>query len=90
MLEVKFETRASRFLVRLPAKQFGQIDRKIAALADDPHPPDCKKLAGFIFWRVDIGEYRIIYLPIGSVLHIPIIGKRNDGEIFRQLKRLAR
>ena len=38
--------------------------------------------------RADIGEYRIIYRYDDDVLYAPTVGKRNDDDVYRQLRRL--
>jgi mRNA interferase RelE/StbE len=38
------------------------LEREIAALADDPRPPGCLKLVGHKdYWRVRVGDWRIVY-----------------------------
>ena len=80
--------RSRKFLDSLPPKQFRQVVNKIFALMEDPEPPDSKVLAGFPYRRADIGEYRIIYRIEGDILKVTLIGKRNDDEIYRELRRL--
>jgi mRNA interferase RelE/StbE len=42
------------------------------------------------FFRVDVGEYRIIYKihEAENMVLMPIIGKRNDGEVYKKFKRM--
>ena len=89
MLRPKLEPSARKFVEKRPPKHRGQIVRKIAALCENPLPPDSKKLAGYSLYRADIGEYRITYRVEDSVLHVYVIGKRNDDEVYKQLKRLG-
>ena len=88
MLALGLGSAAQRFLRKLPPKHFYQVDRKVTALRADPFPQDSKVLKGYPYHRADVGEYRIIYKIIGSVLHVPIIGKRNDDEVYRKLKHM--
>ena len=87
MLAINLGRRARRFVDRLPPKQAGQIDRKLENLRNDPYPPDSKSI-GNIWRRADIGEYRIIYTADVNMLHVPIIGKRNDDEIYRRWQKM--
>ena len=74
-----------------------QIAAQIAKLRINPHPQDSKKLHGTDLLRVDSGEYRIIYrlsnqLDPGTgrdeqILNIDVIGKRNDDEVYRRIRR---
>ena len=44
-------------------------------------------LRGYPFYRIDVGEYRVIYDLDGDVVRIILIGKRNDDEVYRRLRR---
>lgn len=62
MYEVFLERRAERDLKRLAAKEFQRIIREIKALADNPRPSGCRKIAGSESdWRIRVGDYRVIY-----------------------------
>lgn len=89
MPRVDLHKSAVRFLDRLPPKQKRQVAVRIANLARDPAPQDAKLLKGFEhpFRRADMGEYRIVYLVLDDVLHVLVVGKRNDYEVYRQLRR---
>jgi len=87
-LKLLLERRAVGFLDDLPAKQFRQIVLKVFALLKDPEAPDTKQLVGYSYRRADVGEYRIVYRVDGEDLKIILNGKRNDDEVYKQLKRL--
>ena len=79
------------FLKGLQPKISAQIARKIFALNLDPLPSDSKALVGYPnHFRVDIGEYRIVYsyVPSDDLVQIILVGKRNDDEVYKRLKRL--
>ena len=60
-----------KFLSTLPPKQFRQVYTKILGLRRDPMPNDYIKLSGAgERYRVDIGEYRIIYFFQETVVFI--------------------
>jgi mRNA interferase RelE/StbE len=90
MLKIELTKRADKFIDSLPAKQKRQITAKIIELRSNPRPHDSKPLKGYDqMWRADIGEYRIVYFVRDSVLLvICLVGKRNDDDIYKQLKRL--
>jgi len=79
-----------KFLRTLDPRQFRQVVTALFHLLQDPEPHDSVSLSGFPFRRVDIGEYRIIYHVDGEVLRVPLIGKRNDDDVYRRLRRLSR
>ncbi len=79
------------FLKGLQPKIAAQIAKKVLALNIDPLPPDSKELIGYSgYYRVDSGEYRIVYLfnPSDDLIEVVLVGKRNDDEVYKQLKRL--
>ena len=78
------------FLKGLQPKIAAQIAKKVLALNINPLPADSKELTGYPgFYRVDSGEYRIVYqFDIASdLVLIILVGKRNDDEVYKQLKR---
>jgi len=90
MLKIEISKRAEKFIRTLPVKQKRQITGKILDLRTNPEPHDSIKLKGYDqYRRTDIGEYRIIYFVRDFVvLVIFLAGKRNDDDIYKQLKRL--
>jgi mRNA-degrading endonuclease RelE of RelBE toxin-antitoxin system len=97
VMRVNFTKRASDAARNLQPKPARQIAAKIAKLRVNAYPQDSKKLHGSDLLRVDSGEYRIVYsvakLPDPrtgqeeTILNIEAIGKRNDDELYRQIKR---
>lgn len=87
MLRLDMTKAARSFLSDLPAKQFRQIVNKVFALMENPTPPDSIAMTGYPYRRADIGEYRIIYRLEEQCLKLCLIGKRNDDDVYRQLKR---
>jgi mRNA interferase RelE/StbE len=89
MLKIDISKRSQKFLAKLPPKQARQLTTKILELRINPEPTDSSKLKGYDHYRrADFGEYRIVYFVQDDVLMISLVGKRNDDEIYKQLKRL--
>jgi len=68
-----------------------QLAAKIQSPGDEPRPSDSKSIKGFDgYLRADSGEYRIIYRidTCGAVLLVAILGKRNDGQVYKLFRRL--
>lgn len=78
---------AAKFVAELPPKPFRQVWLKVLSLLADPYPHDSAQLIGYAFHRVDTGEYRIVYRVTELEVELLLIGKRNDDEIYKQLKR---
>lgn len=79
------------FLKGLQPKIAAQIAKKVMALNVDPMPSDTKELSGYPgYYRVDSGEYRIVYRfnSQEDLVEILLVGKRNDDEVYKQRKRL--
>jgi mRNA interferase RelE/StbE len=81
-------SRASvRFLDTLPPKQCRQVTRKIIMLMANPQPADAERLKGYDYSRVTVGEYRVIFDVHDGALRVIAIGKRNDDDVYRRLRR---
>ena len=88
MLKLDIKHRATKFIKKLQPKHRRQVSGKILELQYNPLPSDSEQLTGFSYKRADIGEYRIIYRVEGDTLRVPLIGKRNDDEVYRKLRRM--
>ncbi|HJU09897.1 MAG TPA: hypothetical protein VJ728_03420 [Candidatus Binataceae bacterium] len=78
----------SKVLADLEAKPFKQVAMTILRLLENATPSDSAELKGFSpYRRVDIGERRIIYHFDEQTVYIAHVGKRNDSEVYRFLKR---
>lgn len=87
MLGINLSRQAEKFLLKVPKRQGKQIAQKLTSLREDPRPHDSLKLSGSLFFRTDIGEYRIVYEFDEQCVRILIIGKRNDDDVYRKLRR---
>ncbi len=79
------------FLNGLQPKIAAQIAKKVLTLNIEPFPTDSEQLSGYQgFYRVDSGEYRIIYryFPEQDLVEVILVGKRNDDDVYKRLKRL--
>jgi len=92
MISLQLSRQAQKFIAKLPPKQRRQVVSQIYALRDDPFPHDSKAMKGYApFFRIDIGEYRAIYKVVNNdqLILVAVVGKRNDDEVYRILKRKA-
>ena len=90
MLNLDISKRAVKFIESLPPKQKKQITTKIIELRNNPEPHDSIQVKGYShFRRTSVGEYRIIYQVQNNILLvIVLVGRRNDDDVYKQLKRL--
>lgn len=89
MLKINLSKQTAKFLEKVHPKHAKQIIRKIVELQENPFPHDSFQLKGqhSHLHRTDIGEYRIIYSTEEDILYVIVIGKRNDGEVYKMLNR---
>lgn len=85
-----FHPQAEREVSDLSPKQFKQVMVKALSLQRDPWPQDARLLRGFSnVWRVDQGEYRLAYTvdKDETLVTVWAMGKRNDEEVYKLLRR---
>ena len=87
MHQIQLHKQAAKFIRSLPVKQQRQIAGALLSLQQAVRPQDAKKLQGYDYYRVDCGEYRIIYNSDAVVVTVYLIGKRNDSDVYRKLQR---
>jgi mRNA interferase RelE/StbE len=78
--EVLILRRAQKELADLPKVDYVRVRNAVVALANDPRPAGCKKLAGREGWRIRSGDYRVIYEidDAGEKITVLHIGHRRD------------
>jgi mRNA interferase RelE/StbE len=78
---IEFRPAAARDLRKLPRHEQRRVGARIDSLADNPRPAGVRQLAGSEkFYRIRVGDYRIIYEILDKVLRILVlkIGHRRD------------
>ncbi len=53
--------KARRSFGRLPAEIRQRIALALDGLEEDPRPPGTRKMSGRPYWRLRVGDYRIVY-----------------------------
>lgn len=86
---ISLSKRSAKFLKTVHPRHAKQLKVKLLKLRTVPFPQDAKKLVGYPFFRVDVGEFRIVYKVADNILYITLIGKRNDDDVYKRLKRLS-
>ena len=62
MYSIEFERQVCKDLRQLTPRQMDRIQMKIDSLAQDPRPPECKRvktIPGYL--RIRCGDHRILY-----------------------------
>lgn len=90
MLKVKPTKDFCDTLNGMQEKQFKQIWSCLLNLLVNPRPHDSKKIGEYKerpIYRVDSGEYRLVYQYDEVLLYPLILGKRNDDQVYKEMKR---
>lgn len=81
---VSLSKRAQKQLDRLSIAVAEPIFQAIEKLGDNPRPNGYKKLKGRNGYRIRIGDYRVIYEIIDSILLIDVIDLGHRKNIYEQ------
>jgi len=82
--EVFLERMAERDLRRLPSAEFQRVIAAIKALAQDPRPAGCRKLAGSRRdWRIRTGDRRVLYEIDDKARAVRVMRIRHRREAYR-------
>ena len=88
MLKIEFSKSVVKDMDKFPSKIQRQIALKIHELRENKTQTDVAYLKGHApYKRATSGEYRIIFYMKDETLFIDFIGKRNDSDIYKKLKR---
>lgn len=83
-MRIKYSDQALKFLTKLRKQDVKRIVSKIEQYAEDPMAlqNQVKKLTNSIYFRLRVGNYRVIFSETGEIMKIEEkIGNR--GDIYR-------
>jgi mRNA interferase RelE/StbE len=87
-MKLQMHNNARKFLATLEAKQTKQVGMAVFELMHEPRPHDMRHLSGYPnHLRIDVGEFRVVYLIDGDTVNVKAVGRRNDGAVYRELGR---
>lgn len=82
--EVRLLVTARRQLLRVPGRIRSRLAAAIGALATDPPPSGCKKLAGNTdYYRIRVGDYRVLYEVRDRDVLVLVIKIGHRREVYR-------
>jgi mRNA interferase RelE/StbE len=82
--EVRLARRAARALASLERREQLRIRAALDLLADHPRPPNCVAMQGEeSVYRVRVGDYRIVYEVLDSVLLVQVVRIGHRREVSR-------
>jgi len=81
--EVSLRRSVLKDLGGIPKKDVIRIMSAIGSLAENPRPPQAKKLSGQDRWRIRQGGYRIIYSIEDQRLIVCVVKVGHRREVYR-------
>ena len=81
--EVRFRKSVAKDLDPIPGRDVRRIVAAIAALADDPRPPQSRKLSGAEKYRLRCGVYRVLYEIQDDVLVVCVVKVAHRKDAYR-------
>jgi mRNA interferase RelE/StbE len=84
MYRVLLERTAEKNLSRLSFDIHEYVIAAIQALAKNPRPSGCRKLAGSKYdWRIRVGDYRVVYEIADEIRVVRVNRVRHRREVYR-------
>lgn len=82
---VELASAAQRQLRRLPPGDAARLRGPILALAIEPRPPGAAKLVGTDFWRLRVGDLRLVYVidDDASLVVVLRVARRSESTYRR-------
>lgn len=81
--ELRFRKSVSKDLHPIPKQDIQRIVEAIQGLADDPRPPQSRKLSGAEKYRLRCGVYRVLYEIFDDVLVVCVVKVGHRKEVYR-------
>ncbi len=81
--KIVFKKSVAKDLKKIPKKDVSKILKVIRSLADDPRPPQVKKLSGQDRYRMRQGNYRILYSIEDAQLVITVVKVGDRRDVYR-------
>ena len=81
--KIEIKRSAVKELEKIPPKDLEKILSRIRDLADEPRPPDSKKLSSEEKYRIRYRMYRILYSIVDDLLMIYVVKIGHRREAYR-------
>lgn len=82
---IEFSAQAKKRGDKLPQDIKRRVIKALRALAQDPYPPQAHRLAGSDYYRMRVGDYRIIYEVQEERLLVLVIRIGHRKDVYRGL-----
>jgi mRNA interferase RelE/StbE len=81
--KIVFKKSVAKDLKSIPKKDVKRIISAIQKLADNPRPPQSKKLSGQERFRIRQGNYRILYTIEDNRLIVCVVKVGNRRDVYK-------
>ncbi|MBI3985515.1 MAG: type II toxin-antitoxin system RelE/ParE family toxin [Lentisphaerae bacterium] len=81
--ELRFRKSVGKDLDPIPRRDVRRIIAAIQALADNPRPPQSKKLCGAEKYRLRCGVYRVLYEIQDATLVVCVVKVGHRKDVYR-------
>jgi mRNA interferase RelE/StbE len=81
--EVRIKRSVAKELLLLPRADNRRIVGRIQALAEDPRPHGCEKLAGLESYRIRQGDYRVVYTINDDRVIVEVVRVGHRSDVYR-------
>jgi mRNA interferase RelE/StbE len=81
--EIRFRKSVAKDLDPIPKRDVQRILSAIKSLANDPRPPQSKKLSGAEKYRLRCGVYRVLYEIQDAILVVCVVKVAHRKDAYR-------
>ena len=82
--EVVLSERAAKALRKLDRGVRDRVLATIEQLAEEPRPVGCKRLSNSPFYRVRVGDYRVVYDVEDAVVRVTVVKLGHRREVYQR------
>lgn len=82
-MEIQISKKAIKELDKIPEPIFSNLRKKIEALAQNPIPPNSKRLTNWPGYRLRVGDYRVLYEIIDQKKIILVHRVAHRKDVYR-------
>jgi mRNA interferase RelE/StbE len=85
MFQIRYSKQAVKTRLKMPEGIAGKIDAELENIANNPtgYKGDWKRLQGTPFWRLRIGNWRIICEVIKKELMVYVLKIGSRGDVYK-------
>ena len=81
---IEITKKAEKELKVLPINMAMRIAKRLLVLEENPRPAQSKKLKDTAFYRLRVGDYRIIYTICDEIHKVNILSIGHRRDVYRQ------